>query len=134
MKQIILLSLLFVIVLLIGGCGNNPQSVAKSFFSAVSIHDYTSAAKFVAKDSQQTLEYIKERFDSMSTIERQDSSKLKYKVSSSQIDGKQAVVTFEESVTDASGKSNGDKPITRELKMVNENGTWKVELQSASDF
>ncbi len=136
MKQILLFSLIIVVVLSVTGCGNNPKTAARQFLTAMEQHNFVSAAKYVSKDSQETLEYIKERFDSMTTVERQDNAKKKYKITETEIEvsGESATVTYQESTITTNGSSAGGQPYTGVLKLITENSEWKVILEPGSGF
>lgn len=136
MKQFVLFSLIIIAILSLTGCGNNPKTIAREFLTSMEQHTYGSAAKYVSKDSQKTLEDLKRRFDALTTIERQDNPKRKYKITASEIviKGESAKVIYQVTTTATNRSNNSEQPSTGELQLITENYKWKVVLEPGSGF
>lgn len=131
MKRILLISLILIILLLLG-CGNSPKSVAQKFFAAMGQRDFTAAAKFVAKDSQDYLMLMQEDFRRMSAAEK-EANTWKYTIRDISIDGTNAIVSYEKAPALWDNGSGSDaKSSTGKITLITEDKKWKVALEPDS--
>jgi hypothetical protein len=134
MRRFILLGLLLLTLFLLTGCGNKPQTTAKEFLTSVSVHNYTFAGQYVAMDSKKELNLIKERFDDLSTAERQDLPKKKFRITNILTEGNHATVEYEVTYAKVKGVASTEDPYNGKLTLQNIDGVWKVILEPGSQY
>jgi len=129
MKQIMLIALVFIGFLLLAGCGTKPQDVAQSFFAAIEQQDFNMAKQYVTQDSQNMLEHLRTLYADNQRAESEGLAKMVFKIQSTKVDKQIATVTFQGDKNWKKGPIASDETTTQEVKMVMENGMWKVKLE-----
>jgi len=118
---------LIVIAILFAACGKKPQPVAQKFFAAIEKQDFEGAKQYATKDSEKLLDFIKAMYDKMKPEQKEEMDKKTFKVSNVTVQGDTAIVNYQEISSDDPGN-----PASKQLKMVKENGDWKVKLEKNS--
>jgi predicted small lipoprotein YifL len=127
MKKIIIASLVLAILLAVAGCGKKPEKTALQFFAAMEKNDFEAAKKLVTKDSEQLMTLAQTFMTQMTDEQKKEVGNKKYKILDTKVTGDSAVVSYEE--------WDQEKPearSTKEMKMVKEDGDWKVKLDKES--
>lgn len=106
-----------------GKTGDNPTTVAKNFYNALSEKDYNKAALFATKESKTMLDLIKsleemgDNVGANTDLSKEDQEKIKKATfSDAVIDGDKAIVKV----------TTGDD--VNDIKLIKEDGLWKVAL------
>lgn len=126
MKRILII-VAIVIAIMLAGCGKKPEATAKAFLQAIEKRDFEAAKQFTTKDSQELLNLAKSFMDSMSEEQKEDMKDYKFKIVESKMDGETAIVTYQE--IDAKDPRINK---TKEMRLVKEDGNWKVKLDKNS--
>lgn len=124
MRKIFIALLVLTALLVLAACGSKPETTAKAFLSALEKMDFEAAKKHATKDSQELLTMAQSFVSSMPAEKKGDIEKKKFNITGTKIDGDTAVVTFEEWE-----EKTPDAKKTNELKMVKEDGKWKVKVE-----
>lgn len=128
MKSLVLISFVLIAIMLLSGCGNKPQAVAEKFLAAIEKHDFETASQYVTKTSQEYLKSIKESYDMMSAADKEENSSKRFKVMDGFVESETATVNYQV-LSDIEAGS-----VSKELKLEDENGDWKVKLDRYSSF
>lgn len=124
MRKILIAILVVIALFTLTACGNKAEKTAQSFLNAMEKHDFTAAKELATSDSQQLLTMAESFVSAMSEEQKSGMDKMKYQIKETKVTGDSAVVIFDEwdEKTPDSKKEN-------ELKMIKENGNWKVKLE-----
>lgn len=101
------------------GCSKGPDKVAIAYLEALADGDFDKAAEYVSKDDTSAFK----KNTSIALVKnamKRELDGLKFKVVDTKIDGDKATVKIE-------GKKDS-KSETNDLKLVKEDGNWKVDL------
>jgi PBP1b-binding outer membrane lipoprotein LpoB len=126
MKKILVIALI-VIGVLLAGCAKKPDATAKAFLKAIENHDFEAAKQYTTKDSQELLTLAKSFMDGMSEEQKEEMKDYTFKIVDTKIEGETAIVTYEE-IDSKDPRINTSK----EMKLVKEDGNWKVKLDKNS--
>jgi hypothetical protein len=128
MYRFIVLMLVISSALMLSGCGNKVADAAKSFTGAIEKQDFAGAKDFASEESADLLNQAQFYWDQLSVAEKEEVPLKKYNIVDTSVSGETAVVTLDE--IDAQDRSRKE---TREIKMLKEEGIWKVSLDTESE-
>ncbi len=127
MKRLILAILVIVVLLAVSACGKKPETTARAFLDAVAEHDFAKAKELATEDSQALLSMAESFVNEMSDEQKTEMEKKEYAITKTEIDGDNAIVTFEEWEL-----SKPDQKKTNTLNLVKIDGDWKVKVEKGN--
>ena len=102
------------------GCSKSPDKVAMAFLEAVADGNLEKAAEYAAKDTKPAIKVMAAVPGSGEQMKKECEG-AKFKAVDTKIDGDKATVKIE---TTKDGKTE-----TEDIKLVKEDGEWKVSVQ-----
>lgn len=122
MKILKNLALVLCAMFLLSACGEkSPESVVLKYFEAAKVVDLKTAKECLVKSLAQEFDDMTKSIDADEMEEmKKENANIQVKILSSEIDGENAIVYFEE--------AHGDHFHKQQVSLKKEDGEWKIDV------
>lgn len=122
MKTLKIFVLALCATFLLSACGeSSPESVVSKYFEAAKVVDLEAAKGCLIKSLAQEFDNMTKSIDAEEKEElKKENANMQIKILSSEIDGENAIVFFEE--------AHGDHFHKRQIPLKKEDGDWKIAV------